>query len=100
LVYVSLDLSLPSMPGAFVFDPADSVESVQNGRARPGISAISELPGTRDEEAAVTPDIRICRDFVPRVPRICGPSLPHAAPRGDRARAAANHLAPPSEDPH
>jgi len=32
LVYVTLDLSLASMPGAFVFDPDDSVESVQMTR--------------------------------------------------------------------
>lgn len=34
LIYVTLDLSLPTMPGAFVFDPADSVESIQSTRAR------------------------------------------------------------------
>ena len=34
LVYITLDLSLPSIPGAFVFDPVDSVESVQMGRGR------------------------------------------------------------------
>jgi hypothetical protein len=32
LVYVVLDLSLPTMPGAFVFEPADSVESIGGGR--------------------------------------------------------------------
>ncbi len=32
LVYLALDLSLPTMPGAFVFEPADSVESVGGGR--------------------------------------------------------------------
>jgi hypothetical protein len=26
IVYVTLDLSLPAMPGAFVFEPADSAE--------------------------------------------------------------------------
>jgi hypothetical protein len=34
LVYVALDLSLPTMPGAFVFDPADSLESIQTARGR------------------------------------------------------------------
>jgi hypothetical protein len=29
LLYVTLDLSVAEMPGAFVFDPAGSVESVQ-----------------------------------------------------------------------
>ena len=32
LVYVTLDLSLPTMPGAFVFEPDDSVESIGGGR--------------------------------------------------------------------
>lgn len=34
LVYVALDLSLPAMPGAFVFDVAGSVEGAQRGRPR------------------------------------------------------------------
>lgn len=33
VVYVTLDFSLAAMPGAFVFEPADSVETVQ-GRTR------------------------------------------------------------------
>jgi hypothetical protein len=32
LVYVALDFLLPSMPGAFVFDPSESVESVHAKR--------------------------------------------------------------------
>ena len=32
LIYVTLDLSLPAMPGAFVFEPDDSVESIGGGR--------------------------------------------------------------------
>lgn len=35
LVYVGLDLSLPAMPGAFMFDPAGSVKSVDLVRNRP-----------------------------------------------------------------
>jgi hypothetical protein len=38
VVYVGLDLSLAGMPGAFVFDPADSVESAH------GIRALSARP--------------------------------------------------------
>ena len=34
LVYVALDLSLPAMPGAFVFDVGDSVEGTHGGRNR------------------------------------------------------------------
>jgi hypothetical protein len=55
LVYVGLDLCLPVMPGAFVFDPDDSIESVNSGRLRltgklivlPRITASPELPRQR-----------------------------------------------------
>jgi hypothetical protein len=40
LVYVTLDLSLPAMPGAFVFDPGDSVESVQPARGRTAVEIV------------------------------------------------------------
>jgi hypothetical protein len=40
LVYVALDLSLPTMPGAFVFDPADSVESMQTPRGRTTVRVV------------------------------------------------------------
>ncbi|MGH7300772.1 MAG: hypothetical protein ACREKQ_01770 [Candidatus Rokuibacteriota bacterium] len=43
LVYVTLDLSLPAMPGAFVFEPAESVESTRM-RAR-AVGEIVVLPG-------------------------------------------------------
>ena len=42
VVYVGLDLSLAGMPGAFAFDPADSVESAHGIRAdgvRPLVAA-------------------------------------------------------------
>jgi len=43
LMYVTLDLSSPAIPGAFVFDAADSVESAQlRGRTADEIAA---LPG-------------------------------------------------------
>jgi hypothetical protein len=42
LVYVTLDLSLPMMPGAFVFEPGDSVESIQTNRGR-AVSGIAVL---------------------------------------------------------
>lgn len=43
LLYVSLDLSLPMMPGAFVFDVGDSVESVQAHRGRLTAEALPTL---------------------------------------------------------
>lgn len=47
LVYVTLDLSLPAMPGAFVFEPADSVESAQM-RARTATETVVLSAQARD----------------------------------------------------
>jgi hypothetical protein len=44
LIYVSLDLSLPAMPGAFVFETADSAEGAQvRARAAAEIVALPAL---------------------------------------------------------
>jgi hypothetical protein len=43
LVYVALDLSLPTMPGAFVFEPADSVESIGGGRPTARVVVLPRL---------------------------------------------------------
>jgi hypothetical protein len=45
LVYVALDFSSPAIPGAFVFEPGDSVESVARGRTIPSIFAAPTLLG-------------------------------------------------------
>ena len=99
LIYVSLDLSLPSMPGAFVFDPGDSVESVHAGRGRLPISAITELPDTHGHGVTAMPDLGMRRDVLPKGDVLCGRSLPRVAPRGDRPRTIAG-LTSGSEDPH
>ena len=49
LIYVTLDLSLPAMPGAFVFEPADSAEGTRV-RARSAaetvaLPALARAPG-------------------------------------------------------
>jgi len=41
LLYLTLDLSVPEMPGAFVFDPTGSVESIQAGRGRTAVEAVA-----------------------------------------------------------
>lgn len=41
LLYVALDLCLPAMPGAFVFESAESVESARIARGRPGTAVTS-----------------------------------------------------------
>lgn len=47
LIYVTLDLSLAMMPGAFQFEPADSVETIQIDRARLGarVAVLPAVPG-------------------------------------------------------
>jgi hypothetical protein len=49
LIYVTLDLSLAEMPGAFVFESGDSVESVQGSgsRARAAVD-VAVLPAEHD----------------------------------------------------
>jgi hypothetical protein len=42
VVYVSLDVALPMMPGAFVFDPGESIESTE--LRRDSASALTPLP--------------------------------------------------------
>ena len=96
LVYVGLDLSLPAMPGAFMFDPAGSVESVDLVRSRPTA-----------EIAVITAPIRdwsVPRQQPPSDVRHRLPSNTDVAPPGwpvvrclPRATCAPS---PPSEDPH
>lgn len=52
LLYFSLDLSLPELPGAFVFDPAGSAESVEVARGRLAAEAVV-LPAPAQEASRV-----------------------------------------------
>jgi hypothetical protein len=94
LIYVTLDLSLPGMPGAFVFEPGHSVESVQ-GRARANVeTAILHVP---------VPDI----DLRLRAPLLLNerPTSAVGPARARRPAAPRRAPSPPdpvsaSEDPH
>jgi hypothetical protein len=93
VIYVALDLSLPAMPGAFVFDPAHCIESVQTREGRePGVQpTASLLPGS--QIFAQTPaDVG---DVSSPTTEIRGPSF-HVVNRLPRAMLAP---APASEDP-
>ncbi|MBM3221690.1 MAG: hypothetical protein FJZ38_23965 [Candidatus Rokubacteria bacterium] len=96
LVYVALDLALPSMPGAFVFDAAESVESVQRSRSQDVSAAVSEPSIVRDGKDAVLaqattpPKLSLDARRVTPVPRQARPARHPGTP----------DLAPPSEDPH
>ena len=96
LVYVTLDLSLPMMPGAFVFEPGDSVESIQFNRGR----AAAEIAVLR---AVVTDAFALSRPCVSANDRLALTSLvvPLEPPVALRCLPrSALGPAPPSEDPH
>ena len=95
LIYVTLDLSLPSMPGAFVFEPGDSAEGTQVARGRL-VADIAMLPPLNGS-SVVLPSPRIDRTHrlpplsdVVRLARSASRCLP-------RAICAPSPL---SEDPH
>jgi hypothetical protein len=93
LLYVTLDLSLPMMPGAFVFDIEDSVESAQSHRGR----LTTEVVPTsgQDSRQALQPSIdvsdRRCRLRCPAPPQ--DRSMVQVLPR------AALPSGSPDEDP-
>ncbi len=95
LLYVTSDLSLPAMPGAFVFDAGDSVESVQARRDSSTAQPIL-LPAPSSESAPTPAPARIIAAApVPGTRR----AAPHATLARRRPGAAAD--APrSSEDPH
>jgi hypothetical protein len=92
LVYVTLDLSIPSMPGAFVFDPGHSVESVQHARARATAEAVMRPASAGELVAGPVPPAAPDQpaSLVPAPPRF------HVTRRSGLLREPA----PPSEDPH
>lgn len=95
LVYLTLDLSLPAMPGAFVFEADDSAEGTRVIRGRLAIEAVVlpivnagsfVLPSPhidlRYRPSPLSDVIRLARSAAPCLPRaVCG-------------------LSSPSEDPH
>jgi hypothetical protein len=54
LIYITLDLSVASMPGAFVFDAGDSVETVHRSRTEAPARALSTLAPARSLRDVVT----------------------------------------------
>src|SRR5258708_13489527 len=93
LVYVTLDLSIPAMPGAFGFDPDDSVESVYQTRARAAA------------EAAIPPASGAAVFVLSEVPPDTGRRPAPVGPAPGRARPSPRsppsaEPPPPSYDPH
>jgi hypothetical protein len=95
LLYVALDLSLPAMPGAFVFDPVGSVEGASSGRPRLTADMTAEASPTPHSPALLAP-----RADVPH--RLPAPSRPLwlVSPGPSCLPRAVCALPAASEDPH
>ena len=95
LLYVPLDLSVPTMPGAFVFESADSLEISRN-RAGESNAEAAVLPAlARDSFAVSQPPVELQDRWAAndKVVLLGHPVL-NPLPR------ATLDPAPPSEDPH
>jgi len=78
--YVVLDLCSPLIPGAFSFDPAESVDAVGAFRARPGPVRVVAVPPDLVAVAAVPVPPSRPSDSSPVVSRLTG-WRPHAMGR-------------------
>jgi hypothetical protein len=98
LIYVTLDLSLPAMPGAFVFEADESIESLQSARGRviSDVGTVLQRDGWR--AASSPPGIDVGKVVRPVQP-LMAPRRAYRLPRAALA-AAAVVTAPPLEDPH
>jgi hypothetical protein len=94
-MYVALDLSLPMMPGAFVFAADASVETVQSSRGRAGGDEAIAAEPTLDRLTPRPPGAPICSTRLGqmRPPATC--AYPQYRPRAMLAVAAVV-----LEDPH
>jgi hypothetical protein len=94
LIYVTLDLSVPAMPGAFVFELDESVESAQTSRLKTAGEGVP-LPAAISTPLASRPPVDDRHGYRP-VPAVRRPIAVAAGGRLPRAT-----LAPPtpSEDP-
>ena len=95
LAYVTLDLSLPEMPGAFVFEPADSAESTQI-RARAAAEMVALSAQARDRGSVLSqPPLEPKALFAPT-----RSAERHVQPVVSWRPRAPYDSAPPSVDPH
>ena len=95
LVYVSLDLSLPGMPGAFVFEPSETVDSAQ-GRGRATAADMVIVLGSVGDR--VLPSLTITSDDRPLPSNGSDPCV--TCPVVKRLPRAVLEPARPADDPH
>jgi hypothetical protein len=96
LVYLGLDLCLPDMPGAFMFDPDGSIRSMDVVRARPA-GGITLLPPPPVDSRGPSREQPV--DLERRLPTNDDVGAPAPRMTSHRPRAACAAPAPP-EDPH
>jgi len=94
LIYVALDLSLPAMPGAFVFEAADSVESIGGGRIA---TRAVVFPAPAPSPVSPAPQLR---DALPHRRFASGEIQQLGSPRARRLPRAAGDPSEACEDPH
>lgn len=94
LVYLALDLSLPAMPGAFVFETAHSVESIGGGRVAARVVVIPGVTGR-----SMLPPAQLRGDFPQRLPASGEVPLVRCPPARRLPRAACDP-SQSAEDPH
>ena len=95
LVYLALDLSVASMPGAFVFEPDDSVEGVQMSRIQEAAETLASPAPAPDPRALPARDITARSSSVPaRSVRLV------LSPMRTGTRSESWEVAPSAEDPH
>lgn len=94
-MYFSLDIALPMLPGAFEFDPADSVETVQVARSRV-VAEIVILPAPVGDSSKLSPPRPGPK---PRRAPIVAAARPGQPASSHLARATVD-TAPRSGDPH
>jgi hypothetical protein len=99
LVYVTLDLSLPAMPGAFVFDVADSVESLKSSRGREAADVMVRAQPAGAVPVLARPVLARAPDGVADVVRALHPP-PICAKCFPRAALAVGAPVRRAEDPH
>jgi hypothetical protein len=95
LLYIALDLSLPTIPGAFVFEVAESVESIQIKVGRGGVDFPRPSSLARDSFVLLRPRADASDTLAPTSEvRPPAQSVVSWMPR------ATLEPAPPAEDPH
>jgi hypothetical protein len=95
LVYVTVDLSAPMVPGAFVFEPGDSVESAQGSRAREVSPGVHLTGPVRDPVVLAPPSARLVDR--PAQAGVAAPLRHHVVKRPAHTVLTS---APHAEEPH